>query len=228
MGVYSRLSDIINSNVHALLDKAEDPAKLVRMIIQEMEDTLVEVRSASVKTLARQKELKRELKHIDEGIEEWQGKAELALRKQREDLARGALMYKNQLQEKRGLLQEEQAIAQEQIDKLDSDIRQLNAKLKDAKARQRSLLMRNDNAGSRLKAKQQVNDARLDDARSKFEAFEQRIEGLEAQVDAEDLGQEQDLDKAFAELEADDQVEAELQALREKLSGDASSETPKS
>ena len=223
MGVYSRLSDIINSNVHALLDKAEDPAKLIRVIIQEMEDTLVEVRSASVKTIARQKELKRELKHIDEGVQEWQAKAELALRKDREDLARGALMYKNQLQEKRQLLLEEQAIAQEQIDKLDSDIRQLNAKLKDAKARQRSLLMRKDNAGTRLKAKQQVNDARMDDARAKFEAFEQRIEGLEAQVDAEELGQEQDLDKAFAELEADDQVEEELQALRKKVAGDAES-----
>ncbi|MGJ8670168.1 MAG: PspA/IM30 family protein, partial [Oceanococcus sp.] len=194
MGVYSRLSDIINSNVYALLDKAEDPAKLVRLIIQEMEDTLVEVRSASVKTIARQKELKRELKQIDAGVVEWQAKAELALRKNRDDLARGALLYKNQLQEKRQLLEEEQVIAQEQTDKLDSDIRQLNAKLKDAKARQRSLLMRKDNAGSRLKAKQQVNDARLDDARIKFEAFEQRIEGLEAQVDAEDLGQEQDLD----------------------------------
>ncbi len=152
----------------------------------------------------------------------------MALRKERDDLARGALLYKNQLEEKRQLLEEEQAIAQEQIDKLDSDIRQLNAKLKDAKARQRSLLMRKDNAGSRLKAKQQVNDARLDDARSKFEAFEQRIEGLEAQVDAEDLGQEQDLDKAFAELEADDQVEEELEALRKKVAADSRSDTAES
>lgn len=219
MGVYSRLSDIINSNVHALLDKAEDPAKMVRLIIQEMEDTLVEVRSASVKTIARQKELKRELADLNAAIEEWQAKAELAMSKNREDLARGALMYKNQLQEKQDLLAEEQSLAQEQIDKLDADVRALNAKLKDAKARQRGLLMRNDNAGSRLKAKQQVSDTRLEDAKTRFEAFERKIENLEAQVDAEDLGKEEDLDRAFAELQADDEVEAELAALRKKVQG---------
>lgn len=223
MGVYSRLSDIVNSNVHALLDKAEDPAKMVRLIIQEMEDTLVEVRSASVKTLARQKEIKRELKQLNEGIAEWEAKAELAMSKDREDLARGALMYKNQLVEKRDLLAEEQQIAKEQVEKLDSDIRQLNAKLKDAKARQRSLLMRKDNAGTRLKAKQQMDDARMDDARTKFEAFERRIEGLEAQVDAEELGQGDDLEKAFSELEANDEVEAELALLRKKLKPEADS-----
>ncbi len=223
MGVYSRLSDIVNSNVHALLDKAEDPAKMVRLIIQEMEDTLVEVRSASVKTLARQKEINRELKQLNEGIAEWEAKAELAMSKDREDLARGALMYKNQLVEKRDLLAEEQQIAKEQVEKLDSDIRQLNAKLKDAKARQRSLLMRKDNAGTRLKAKQQMDDARMDDARTKFEAFERRIEGLEAQVDAEELGQGDDLEKAFSELEANDEVEAELALLRKKLKPEADS-----
>ena len=223
MGVYSRLSDIVNSNVHALLDKAEDPAKMVRLIIQEMEDTLVEVRSASVKTLARQKEINREMKVLNAGISEWESKAELALSKNREDLARGALMYKNQLVEKRDLLLEEQQIATEQVDKLDSDIRQLNAKLKDAKARQRSLLMRKDNAGTRLKAKQQMDDARMDDARTKFEAFERRIEGLEAQVDAEELGQGDDLEKAFSELEASDEVEAELDQLRKKLKPEANS-----
>lgn len=223
MGVYSRLSDIVNSNVHALLDKAEDPAKMVRLIIQEMEDTLVEVRSASVKTLARQKEINRELKQLNEGIAEWEAKAELAMSKDREDLARGALMYKNQLVEKRDLLAEEQQIAKEQVEKLDSDIRQLNAKLKDAKARQRSLLMRKDNAGTRLKAKQQMDDARLDDARTKFEAFERRIEGLEAQVEAEELGQGDDLEQAFSELEANDEVEAELARLRKKLKPEADS-----
>ena len=217
MGVYSRLSDIINSNVHALLDKAEDPAKMVRLIIQEMEDTLVEVRSASVKTLARQKQLGRELKQLEQGVTEWQGKAELALSKNREDLARGALMYKNQLIEKRDLLLEEQQIANEQISKLDSDIRQLNAKLKDAKARQRSLVMRKDNAGSRLKAKQQLDQSHLDDAKIKFENFEKRIEGLEAEVDSHDLGQGDELNQAFTELQADDEVEAELEQMRAKL-----------
>ena len=217
MGVYTRLSDIINSNLHSLLDKAEDPAKMIRMIIQEMEDTLVEVRSTSVKTIARRKEIEREIKQLDQAIQEWQGKAELALSRERDDLARGALTYKAQLVEKRGLLAEELELVAEQLKKLDNDVRQLNAKLKDAKARQRSLVMRKDHAGTRLKAKQQLDESRLDDAKLRFETFEKRIEGLEAQVEAQELGAGEDLDQAFAELETSDQVEAELAALRNKV-----------
>ncbi len=218
MGVYSRLSDIINSNLHALLDKAEDPAKMIRLIIQEMEDTLVEVRSTSVKTIARRKEIEREIRQLDAGIEEWTAKAELAVTREREDLARGALTYTSQLEEKRDLFKEELVLVAEQLSKLDSDIRQLNAKLKDAKTRQRGLVMRKDHAGTRLKAKQQLDESRLDDAKLRFEAFEQRIEGLEAQVEAHELGgRGDDLDHAFAELEASDKVEAELAAMRAKL-----------
>ncbi len=225
MGVYTRLSDIINSNLHALLDKAEDPAKMIRMIIQEMEDTLVEVRSTSVKTIARRKEIEREIKFLDGSMEEWEGKAELALSRGRDDLARGALTYKSQLAEKRQLLGEELDLVGEQLQKLDSDIRQLNAKLKDAKARQRGLVMRKDHAGTRLKAKQQLDESRLNDAKLRFEAFEQRIEGLEAQVEAHELGAGGDeLDQAFAELEASDKVEAELARLRSKLNAKKDSE----
>lgn len=217
MGVYSRLSDIINSNVHALLDKAEDPAKMVRMIIQEMEETLVELRSTSVRSIARRKELEREMRVLQADIAEWNGKAELAVRKQRDDLARAALLYKSQLVEKRDLLDEERALVTEQLDKLDGDIRQLNAKLKDAKARQRALVMRKDHAGTRLKAKRQLDESRADDAKLKFSAFEQRIERLEAQVEAEELGAQDELDQAFAELKSTDAVEAELARLREKV-----------
>ncbi len=218
MGVYSRLSDIINSNVHALLDKAEDPGKMIRLIIQEMEETLVEIRSTSVKTIARRKEIEREVKQLDAGISEWEAKAELALRKDREDLARGALLYRSQLQEKRGLLNEEKALVAEQLAKLDGDIRQLNAKLKDAKVRQRSLVMRKDTAGTRLKAKQQLETSRIDEAKLRFEAFEQRIEGLEAQVEAHELGADEAIDQAFVELAANEEVDAELARLRAKLS----------
>lgn len=217
MGVYSRFSDIINSNLHALLDKAEDPAKMIRLIIQEMEDTLVEIRSTSVKTIARRKEIEREIRQLEAGIAEWEGKAELALRKGREDLARGALMYKTQLSEKRDLLKEELELVAEQLSKLDGDVRQLTAKLKDAKARQRGLVMRSQHAGTRLKAKQQLDESRMDDAKLRFEAFERRIEGLEAQVESHELGGGDDLDQAFSELAATDEVEAELARLRAKL-----------
>ncbi len=224
MGVYSRLSDIVNSNLHALLDKAEDPAKLIRLIIQEMEDTLVEVRSTSVKTIARRKEIERELRQLGSGIAEWEAKAELAISRDREDLARGALMYKGQLMEKQELLKEELELVADQLKKLDGDVRQLNAKLKDAKARQRSLVMRKDNAGTRLKAKQQLDESRLDEAKLRFETFEKRIEGLEAQVEAQELGSGDDLDQAFAELQASDQVEAELAQLRDKVKGKQNSQ----
>lgn len=217
MSVYSRLGDIVNSNLHAMLDKAEDPAKMIRLIIQEMEDTLVEVRSASVKTIARRKEIEREMKALDGQIAEWADKAELALRKEREDLARGALGYKAQLAEKRQLLGEELELISEQLDKLDGDVRKLNAKLKDARTRQRALVMRKDNAGSRLKAKQQLDPRRMEDATVRFEAFERRIERLESEVEAEELGEGEDLERAFAELETSDEVEAELMRLRDKL-----------
>lgn len=219
MGVYSRLGDIINSNLHAMLDKAEDPAKMIRLIIQEMEDTLVEVRSASVKTIARRKEIERERKLLDEQIAEWAGKAELALRKDREDLARGALGYKAQLVEKRALHDEELGLVVEQLAKLDSDVRQLNDKLKDARGRQRALVMRGDNAGSRLKAKRQLDSRRLDEATARFEAFERRIENLESEVEAQELGQGDDLERAFVEMQNSDAVEAELARLRDKLKG---------
>lgn len=219
MGVYSRLSDIVNSNVHALLDKAEDPAKMVRMIIQEMEETLVELRSTSVRSIARRKELEREMRALEADIGEWNAKAELAVSKGRDDLARAALLYKAQLVEKRDLQEEERALVAEQLDKLDGDIRQLNAKLKDAKARQRGLVMRKDHAGTRLKAKRQLDESRADDAKLKFSAFEQRIERLEAQVEAEELGAQDELDQAFAELKSTDAVEAELASLREKVAG---------
>ncbi len=219
MGVYSRLSDIVNSNLHSMLDKAEDPEKMIRLIIQEMEDTLVEVRSTSVRSIARRKALEREMVQLDKDMAEWEAKAELAIRKEREDLARAALLYKSKLDEKKILLAEEQEIIRGELEKLDADVSKLNIKLKDAKSRQKSLIMRRQNATTRLKAKRQVNESRLADALTKFEHYEGRIDSLEAQVEAEDLGEGRSLAEEFAELEADESVEAELARLRAKVAG---------
>lgn len=224
MGVFSRLSDIVNANLHSMLDRAEDPAKMIRLIIQEMEDTLVEVRSSSVKTIARRKQIERELAEVRAGLEEWAAKAELALSKNREDLARAALLYKSQLNEKAELLEEELKLVGEQLDKLDGDIRQLNAKLKDARARQRALVMRHQNAGSRVQAKRALDDAKLDEAKLRFTQFEQRIERMESEAEASDLGRDDGLDQAFAELENDEAVEAELAALKRKLRTDGAAQ----
>jgi len=142
MGIFSRFTDIINSNINNILDKAEDPAKMVRLIIQEMEDTLVEVRTTSAKTLADKKELTRRVTHFENEAVQWQEKAELALTKDREDLARGALVEKKKCSESAVALIEELSNIEEHITKLQDEISQLQDKLADAKTRQKSIVYR--------------------------------------------------------------------------------------
>ena len=142
MGIFSRFSDIVNSNINALLDKAEDPEKMVRLIIQEMEDTLVEVRSSSAKTIAEKKELQRVVNRLQEEVTDWQSKAELALSKERDDLARAALIERQKAAEQAETVAADIANLDEHIGKLQDEVGQLQEKLADAKARQKSMLMR--------------------------------------------------------------------------------------
>ena len=221
MGIFSRMSDIVNSNVHAMLDKAEDPEKMVRLIIQEMEDTLVEVRSTAVRAIARKKEIARHVSLLHNESAEWQSKAELAISKDREDLARAALVAKTKASERADELEAEAKLIDVEINKLDEDTATLKAKLKDAKARQKAMVLRQQSASSRLKVKQQVNDTRMQDAMLKFEAYENRIDGLEAQVESYDLGQPKSLQDEFASLETDEKIENELAALKANRSKSA-------
>ncbi|WP_111979130.1 phage shock protein PspA [Algibacillus agarilyticus] len=216
MGIFSRFADIINSNITSLLDKAEDPEKMVRLIIQEMEDTLVEVRSNSARTLADKKTLARKLERIKTTVQEWQSKAELAMSKDREDLARAALVEKAQVEDKMAIVLEELKLLDEQIDRLQDEIGQLQEKLNDAKARQQTLLMRQKTAKSRLDVKKQLDSNRMHDTLNRFENYERRIDNLEANVDSYDLGK-RTLQDEFAELEADSKVEDALAQLKAKL-----------
>lgn len=216
MGIFSRFSDIVNSNINALLDKAEDPEKMVRLIIQEMEDTLVEVRSSSAKTIAEKKELQRVVNRLQEEVSDWQSKAELALSKEREDLARAALIERQKAAEQSDSVTADIANLDEHIGKLQDEVAQLQEKLADAKARQKSMLMRQKTVASRLEVKKTLDSNRINDAMYKFERYEQKIDTLEAQVEAYDLGKKT-LKDEFAELAAQEKIDNELAALKAKV-----------
>ncbi|GIU10513.1 MULTISPECIES: phage shock protein PspA [unclassified Shewanella] len=217
MGIFSRFADIINSNISALLDKAEDPEKMVRLIIQEMEDTLVEVRSTSAKVLAEKKEIIRRIAKVQEQVQDWESKAELALSKNREDLAKAALVEKQKANDLAQNLAAELVVVEEHILRLKDEVNLLQEKLADAKARQKTIIMRKQTASSRLEVKKQLDSSKIDNAMSKFEQYERRVESLESQVDSYDLGNKKSLNDEFAALEAEDSVSAELEALKAKM-----------
>jgi phage shock protein A len=217
MTIFSRLSDIVNANLNALLDRAEDPSKLIRLVIQEMEDTLVEVRSAAVRVIAERKELERRIAHLTRDRDEWERKAEFALSRDREDLARGALMAKATVN--RALTDAEAQLANivEGLNQQNIDIGTLQAKLADAKSREKILLARRNTAENRLKLRGKIHDDRVTDAFSKFERVEQALDEMEGRVEAYDLGRPKTLTDEFADLEADQAVQEELAALKARL-----------
>jgi phage shock protein A len=219
MGVFSRFTDIVNSNINALLEKAEDPEKMVRLIIQEMEDTLVEVRSAAARAIADRKQLDRRLADARRDTADWERKAELAVRKGRDDLARAALAEKARGEQRVEGLKEQQAQVEEALARLNDDIAKLQEKLADAKARQKTLLMRHRTAGHRLEIRRQIHENKIDDALVRFEHFERKMEDLEGRVEAYDLGQRKDLGREFDSLESQETVEAELAELKRRVGG---------
>lgn len=222
MGIFSRFTDIVNSNINALLEKAEDPEKMVRLIIQEMEDTLVEVRSAAARAIADRKQLDRKLVEAQRDVDDWSRKAELAVRKNRDDLARAALAEKARGEQRVEVLKEQQGQVGEALARLNDDIAKLQEKLADAKARQKALVMRHRTAGHRLEIRRQIHENKIDDALVRFEHFERKMEDLEGRVESYDLGQRKDLGREFDSLEAQEAVEAELADLKRRVSGQPS------
>jgi phage shock protein A len=216
MGIFSRFTDIVNSNINSILDKAEDPEKMVRLIIQEMEDTLVEVRSASAKTIANKKDISSQITKLQGEGKDWQAKAELAISKDREDLARAALQEKKKCDEHATVLLNEVKIVDEQIGKLQGEVGQLQDKLADAKTRQKAIILRQNTVSSRLEVKKTLDSGKVDAAMGRFEQYERKIDDLESQVDAYDLGKKTLADE-FAELESDEDINDELAALKKKV-----------
>jgi phage shock protein A len=216
MSIFSRLSDIINSNISSLLDKAEDPEKMIRMVIQEMEETLVEVRSGTAKVIAEKKTLHRRAEQLRKQAEDWQQKAELALSKDREDLAKAALVERASVNATVNLLDGEMVKLDETLDKLSGEIEQLQNKLNDARARQKTIVMRATATQSRVDVSRQLHNFNIDNAMNKFEYYEKKIDLMEGQVDSLNM-ERRGLQSEFDELARKEKIDLELLEIRKKL-----------
>jgi phage shock protein A len=220
MGIFSRTRDIIAANVNDLLDKAEDPAKLVRLIILEMEDTLVEVRASAARTIADQKEMRRSIARLESVQANWTEKAELALSKGREDLAKAALVEKRKAADLAERLQGEIDVLEEGLRASEDDIAKLQSKLREARARQAAIASRIESAQNRYRVRDLMNGGKVEEAFARFDQLERRADYWEGRAEAAGLGAApKTLDEEIAELRAEDAVAAELEALKAKRQG---------
>ena len=220
MGIFSRTRDIIAANVTDLLDKSEDPAKMIRMIIMEMEETLVEVRASAARTIADQKEMRRQIAKLESLQESWTEKAELALSRDREDLAKAALVEKQKAADMADQLRAEIGVLDDALRASEGDIAKLQTKLREARARQNAIASRLETAQNRIRMREMYAGTKVDDAFSRFDVLERRADEAEGRADALALGAPpKTLDEEIAELRNAEKVDAELEALKARLAG---------
>ena len=219
MGIFSRTRDIIAANFTDLLDKAEDPAKMIRMIILEMEETLVEVRASAARTIADQKEMRRHISKLETLQESWTEKAELALSKGREALAKAALVEKQKAADMAVQLTGEIGVLDEALRASEEDINKLQTKLREARTRQNSIVTRLETAHNRYKLREMYAGPKIQDAFSRFEIMERRVDMAEGRAEVAGMGAPKSLDEEIAELKASEKVEAELAAMKARAAG---------
>ena len=216
MGAFTRFRDIINSNMNAMLDRAEDPEKMIRFMIQEMEDTLVEIKASCAGAIAHRKKVERQLEEARARADMWNGKAELSVSKGREDLAREALLEKRRWRDKADSLEDEAKQSQDLNKQYRQDITQLEEKLNTARDKQRILLQRHIHAEKKRRAQEEIRRVEDSEAWIRFEQFENRVERMEAEADLVNAHRQTSIEDEFSKLERDDEIEKELEELKAK------------
>jgi len=220
MGIFSRTRDIIAANFNEMLDKADDPSKMIRMIILEMEETLVEVRASAARTIADQKEMHRHTVKLEKLQADWAEKAQLALSKDREDLARAALMEKKKAGDMADQLKTEITVLDDALRAYEDDIQKLQVRLREARSRQTAIAARLESAENRVKLRTLLSTERVDEALSRFDQLERRVDYAEGRADAlriADGSGKPSLADEIAALEGADKVDEELEAMKRAL-----------
>ena len=217
MGIFTRFRDIINSNISAMLDRAEDPEKLIRLMIREMEDTLVEIKASCAGVMADRKKTERQLREAQSREGNWRQKAELAVSKGRDDLAREALTERRRYGQRAGALEREVVECSGLVDQYQDDIRQLEDKLASARERQRMLIQRHVHANKKKRVQEEIRRMESSEAIYKFEELENRIERMEAEADLVNFGRKPHLEAEFDGLMMDEEIEEELRNLKSAI-----------
>jgi phage shock protein A len=223
MGIFTRFRDIVSSNINAMLDRAEDPEKMIKLMIREMEDTLVELKASCAGVMADARKVQRRLDEATDQVFNWQEKAALAVDRGRDDLAREALQEKRRHRQLADRLNVEIAEFHSLIDQYHNDIRQLEDKLKSAREKQRLLVQRHIHARRKIRAQEEIRRADSSDAVLKFEALESRIDRMETEADLINFGRKNRLEEELDTLVLDDEIEDELQALKKPAADETDS-----
>jgi len=214
MGIFTRFRDIVSANISAMLDRAEDPEKMIKLMIREMEDTLIEIKAACAGVMAGRKKVQRQLDEIDTRAQYWEEKAALAVQKGRDDLAKEALIEKRRYIQRKSTLENELHELHLLVEGYQENIRQLEDKLKSAREKQRLLIQRHIHARKKKQAQEEIRRLDSSEAMFKFDDLESRIERMESEAELVNFGKKTDLEDQLDKLSVDDEIEAELQALK--------------